>query len=124
MLRENEISSSYGHLASAEQIHTASLPVPYRTPRKYLATYVDRFRITLYPSLTMENLIGSKLRKWRLRAGMTQADAARHFKVNQPIIARWESGETKIPIFHLLRLEKLIERQEKGERLAREGKHD
>ena len=67
------------------------------------------------------NIIGDKLSEWRHRAGLTQDDAAVIFGVNQPAYCKWERGKAKMSLVALARLEGLIGRQEKAERLIRKG---
>ncbi len=69
------------------------------------------------------NEITRIFREWRLKAGRSQEDAAVLFQVEQSTVSKWEAGSLRMTsILHLARLENLVGKQEKGERLARERK--
>ena len=39
--------------------------------------------------------VGERIRRWRLIAGITQADLAARLGVSRPAVCQWESGETE-----------------------------
>jgi len=59
--------------------------------------------------MSLGHVNGEILRKARRKLMWTQSSIAKHFKVNQPLVARWEKGELSIPI-EVLKLAKQVNR--------------
>ena len=68
--------------------------------------------------MSLEHVNGEILKRARQKLVWTQSSMAKHFEVNQPLIARWEKGELSIPK-EVVKLAKQVNRMSKKDAQAK-----
>lgn len=75
-------------------------------------SYAERARALDTPEFSEESgfyrLVGAAVQKVRLRRGMKQIELARSLGLSQSGLARFESGETRFPLYELVRTAALL----------------
>ncbi len=68
--------------------------------------------------MSLGHVNGEILKRARRKLMWTQSSMAKHFEVNQPLVARWEKGEPSMPI-EVLKLAKQVNRMSKKDAKAK-----